>query len=181
MDRKLEKQYVHAMRQAIKQYDAEHKALKAGYQTVNGHRIAQGFKGAGVGVGMAMGSRIDPVQKNQMKENMTSVGEMLGHDYDYKHPEKWIDQSRHMPSPPSEQMLKDHEYQLSDEEYARFTSGNINDINLEDYKTKASENIQGQSEKARDNTQNQVDEFGVDMSKADKKVGQAQEKTTQRE
>ena len=100
------------MRKGIKQYDAEEKALKAGYKTTQAHNIDKASKVAGFGLPAAFGNKLPPDVKQQIGGNIKDAGKMMAHNYDIKHPDKWIDESRHevkMPEP-----SEDHVYHMEE-------------------------------------------------------------------
>lgn len=101
-----------AMRKGIKQYDAEAKALKAGYMTTQAHKIDKASKAVGVGLPAAFGPKLPPDVKQGIGDNIKTMGKMAAVNYDIKHPDKWIDTSRHevkMPEP-----SEDHVYHMEE-------------------------------------------------------------------
>lgn len=90
------------MGKGIMKFDAEERALKAGYETVRSHGRAITGKLAGEGVIIAAGMNklpdgMDPIE---MREEFRSKGEFFARQYEYKNPKKWIDTSKHSVRPP---------------------------------------------------------------------------------
>ena len=116
MDRKTQRQICAAMKRAIKRYDAEEKALKAGYLTTQAHKIDKAGAVIGFGFPAAFGPRIPTDIKQGMGDNIKTMGKMAAINYDQTHPDQWIDTTRHqvkMPEPSEDHVCHIEEPQES--------------------------------------------------------------------
>ena len=204
MDKKRQKQYVKGMRKAIKEHTREKKALEAGFSSTQGYKIAKSYEYGGKTVAMGtkvagavMGAKGDKTLsfpergqiENNIVETATEYGKTRGLLYDAKHPEKHIDTKRHETRG---RVLSNLEASKKSREANNEGKG-LNKQARKDYaadqkahaaakkkyetEQKKAEAAQKKAEAAQKKAEakGKKDEFGVDLSKADKPKTQNRE------